>query len=58
LLHQLPTSGLYTQLTPGKREELAAAIGDAVDSVGGSFTMSYATVAVTAVRAGDPRPRG
>jgi SAM-dependent methyltransferase len=33
-------------------EELLAGIGAAVDAVGGSFTMRYATVAVTATRTG------
>ena len=33
---------------PAKLEELLAGIGAAIDAVGGSFTMRYTTVAVTA----------
>ncbi|MEO3858718.1 hypothetical protein [Acrocarpospora sp. B8E8] len=31
-------------------------VGTAIDAVGGSFTMSYATVAVTAARTGTAGP--
>ena len=51
-LDVLPTQGLYTQLPPDTLAELLAGIGAAVDALGGSFTMAYTTVAVTAVRAG------
>jgi hypothetical protein len=37
---------------PAKLEELLAGIGAAIDAVGGSFTMRYTTVAVTAARTG------
>jgi SAM-dependent methyltransferase len=47
-----PTHGIHTQLPPAKLAELLAGFGAAVDAMGGSFTMNYATVAVTAARAG------
>ena len=48
-LDQVPTSGFWGQIpAAGQRELLAGA----VDAAGGSFTMRYATVAVTAVRTG------
>jgi SAM-dependent methyltransferase len=50
-LDVLPTQGLYTQLPPDTLAELLAGIGAAVDALGGSFTMAYTTVAVTAARA-------
>jgi hypothetical protein len=39
---------------PAKLEELLAGIGAAIDAVGGSFTMRYTTVAVTAARGFSP----
>ena len=51
-LDQLPTLGALTQLPPGKLAEVLEGAGAAIDALGGSFTMSYATVAVTAVRNG------
>jgi hypothetical protein len=41
---------------PAKLEELLAGIGAAIDAVGGSFTMRYTTVAVTAARTGAASP--
>ncbi|MDT2004774.1 class I SAM-dependent methyltransferase [Rhodococcus opacus] len=49
-LDQLPTSGELTQLPPDSLAELQDAVGVAIDALGGSFTMPYSTVAVTAVR--------
>ncbi len=49
-LDQLPTQGAFTQLPPDKLAELLEGAGAAVDARGGSFTMRYATVAVTATR--------
>ena len=46
----MPTSGGHNQFPPDKLDELLAGIGAAIDAVGGSFTMDYATVAVTAAR--------
>ena len=37
---------------PARLQELLAGIGAAIDAAGGSFTMQYATVAVSAVRTG------
>ncbi len=49
-LDQLPTFGGHTQLPSAQLEELLAGVGAAIDAVGGSFTMHYTTVAVTAAR--------
>jgi SAM-dependent methyltransferase len=49
-LDQLPTQGALTQLPPGTLAEVLAGVGSAIDAMGGSFTMPYATVAVTAAR--------
>ncbi len=51
-LDQLPTIGLLTRLPQDKLAELLEGVGAAVDKAGGSFTMRYATVAVTATRCG------
>ncbi len=51
-LDQLPTHGGHAQLPPAQLEELLAGVGAAIDAVGGSFTMRYTTVVVTAVRTG------
>ena len=49
-LDVVPTFGGHGQVSPDKLDELLAGIGDAVDAVGGEFTMDYATVVVTAIR--------
>jgi SAM-dependent methyltransferase len=49
-LDQMPTSGGLTQLSPDKLGEVLNGVGAAIDALGGSFTMHYATVAVSAVR--------
>ena len=51
-LDQLPTLGGHTQLPPAQLEELLAGVGAAIDAMGGSFTMRYTTVVVTAARTG------
>lgn len=48
-LDQLPTQGPLTWLPPDKVAKVLEAVGAAVDAAGGGFTMSYTTVAVTAV---------
>jgi hypothetical protein len=53
-LDQVPTLGPHTQLAPARLEDLLAGIGAAIDAAGGSFTMQYTTVAVTAARNGTP----
>ena len=52
-LDQLPTQGSLTRLPADQQAEVLAAVGAAIDAMGGSFTMAYATVAVTAVRTGN-----
>jgi hypothetical protein len=51
-LDTVPTFGGYSKLPAAQQRELLASIGAALDAVGGSFTMHYATVAVTAARTG------
>jgi SAM-dependent methyltransferase len=51
-LDQLPTLGALTQLPPDKLAQVQEGVGAAIDALGGSFTMHYTTVAVTAARAG------
>jgi hypothetical protein len=55
-LDQVPTSGGHNLLPPDKLQELMAGIGAAVDTVGGSFTMAYTTVVLTAARTDSPDP--
>jgi SAM-dependent methyltransferase len=49
-LDQMPTHGALTQLPSDKLAEVLEGVGAAIDAMGGSFTMHYATVAVTAAR--------
>jgi SAM-dependent methyltransferase len=51
-LDLVPTIGGHSQIRADRLEELLAGLGATVDAAGGSFTMEYATVAVTAARAG------
>jgi len=55
-LEQVPTFGGHSQLPPDRQQEVLAGIGAAIHALGGSFTMQYTTLAVTAVRtsAADP----
>ena len=48
----LPTTGGLTQLRPDQLTGILNAVGDAIDSLGGRFTMNYTTLATTAVRHG------
>ena len=50
-LELLPTTGGVTRLRPDQLAEVLDAVGGAIDALGGSFTMSYTTLAATAVRA-------
>ncbi|SNY49699.1 class I SAM-dependent methyltransferase [Paractinoplanes atraurantiacus] len=50
-LDQVPAQGAHTTLPPDQLAALVAATGEAIDALGGSFVMSFATVAVTATRA-------
>jgi SAM-dependent methyltransferase len=47
-LDQLPTSGALTQLPQDKLAEVLEGVGDAIDALGGRFTMPYATMALVA----------
>lgn len=49
-LDQVPTHGGVNRLPPERIAELLAGMGAAIDKAGGSFTMAYTTVAVTAAR--------
>ncbi|BDT90359.1 MULTISPECIES: class I SAM-dependent methyltransferase [Nocardia] len=51
-LELLPTTGGLTRLRPDQLAEILNAVGDAIDALGGSFTMDYTTLAATAARAG------
>lgn len=51
-LELLPTTGGLTSLRPDQLAEILEAVGNAIDSLGGSFTMDYTTLATTAARAG------
>nr|WP_229879568.1 class I SAM-dependent methyltransferase [Streptomyces echinoruber] len=51
-LEQLPTSGALTRLPPDRLAQVLDGAGAAVDALGGSFPLTYATVALTAVRTG------
>jgi SAM-dependent methyltransferase len=53
-LDQLPTLGNLTQLPPDKLVQVQEGVGTAIDAMGGSFTMRYTTVAVTAERVAGP----
>jgi SAM-dependent methyltransferase len=49
-LDQGPAFGGYSRLPAAAQAELLAGLRDAIDQIGGSFTMGYATVAATATR--------
>ena len=51
-LEQLSTAGVWPQLSPATQKEVLGRVGAAIDLVGGSFTMHYVTVAITAARNG------
>ena len=51
-LDLLPTTGGLTQLRPDQLAQILDAVGSAIDSLGGRFTMTYTTLATTAVRVG------
>ncbi|MGN5631961.1 class I SAM-dependent methyltransferase [Streptomyces sp. AC154] len=50
-LDLLPTTGGLTQLRPDQLAEVLDAVGEAIDALGGHFTMEFTTLAVTALRA-------
>lgn len=49
-LDQIPTFGGHSRFPQATLDELIAQMGDAIDAVGGGFTMAYAAIAVTAAR--------
>jgi len=49
-LDLVPTTGGFTQRPEPVQQELLGGLGAAVDAAGGTFIMSYATIAATAVR--------
>lgn len=51
-LDLLPTTGGLTQLRADQLAEILDAVGQAIDSLGGCFTMNYTTLAATAVHTG------
>ncbi|MFC1415514.1 class I SAM-dependent methyltransferase [Streptacidiphilus cavernicola] len=53
-LDLLPTTGGLTQLSPGQLAEVLDAVGSAIDTLGGGFTLNSTTLAVTAMRAAAP----
>ena len=53
-LDQMPTHGALTQLPSDKLAEVLEGVGAVIDAMGGSFTMQYTTVAVTAARTSAP----
>jgi SAM-dependent methyltransferase len=55
-LDQMPTHGTLTQLPSDKLAQVLEGVGAAIDAMGGSFRMPYATVGVTAVRTSTPDP--
>ena len=65
VLHARPMAGPaphpdgLTELPPDKTADILNAVGTAIDTLGGHFTMQYATLATTAVRTGSaPRNGG
>ncbi|MET9286184.1 class I SAM-dependent methyltransferase [Nocardia beijingensis] len=53
-LDQLPTHGSLTRLPQDKLTRVLDGVGAAIDALGGSFTLPYTTVAITATRSGTP----
>jgi hypothetical protein len=55
-LDQLPTQGTLTRLPPEQLTQVLDSVGAAIDALGGSFTMLFTTVVVTAQRTGAVPP--
>lgn len=49
-LDHLPTTGQLTRLAPDEIATVLDAVGTAIDSIGGGFTMHYVTLAVAAAK--------
>ncbi|MGH2874149.1 MAG: class I SAM-dependent methyltransferase [Solirubrobacteraceae bacterium] len=54
-LEQVPTFGGHSEFPPATLEQLLFGIGAAIDRAGGSFTMRYATLAVTTTESAERR---
>ncbi|MER6073399.1 class I SAM-dependent methyltransferase [Streptomyces sp. NPDC001817] len=50
-LEQVPTFGGHGQLPPDRLDALLTGFGDAIDAMGGVFTMHYTALVLTSVRA-------
>ncbi|MFI1073700.1 class I SAM-dependent methyltransferase [Streptomyces puniciscabiei] len=50
-LDQVPTFGGHGRLPPDELDALLTGLGDAIDSMGGAFTMHYTALVLTGVRA-------
>lgn len=50
-LDHLPTTGTLTQLGADQLASVLEAVGTAIDSIGGGFTMQYVTIAAAAIKA-------
>ena len=46
----LPTQGDHSRFPPDALDEILAGVADAIDALGGSFTMWYTAVVLTATR--------
>lgn len=53
-LNLLPTTGGLTRLRPDQLAAVLSAVGEAIDALGGGFTMQYTTLATSAVRTTTP----
>jgi SAM-dependent methyltransferase len=51
-LDQVPTFGGHSQLPPATLQQVLDGMGSAIDKVGGSFTVHYATLAAAGARSG------
>lgn len=51
-LEQVPTFGGHSRISPDQLADLLAGIGEVIDAAGGTFTMGYTAVVVTATRSG------
>lgn len=51
-LDLMPTQGAFTQLPPAELAQVLEGVGAAVDTMGGSISVRYTTVVITAVRTG------
>jgi hypothetical protein len=49
-LEHLQTHSEHLTLPPTRRRRLLAALGDAIDSLGGSFEVAYETIQLSACR--------